>query len=1236
MPTGRSLAWAVVAALAAGPWPGVGPASLVWRVPIAVVALVFAWRRLGVLRFAVASVAGVALLLDAALPAAVVPALWAARANAMTADVQRRLELLAENQALRRTLAAGGGEAAPEAPFDELRRSGAGLLPVVDELLLADERGEPVAWAGRRAQTPSRLRLLGERALAAEPGVQEAWLWWREPILEGGRIIGEVLAGVAIPERGVRVALGIGAGRAAVIMPRWEGGTPVISPAGARLFGIEVERARAVVWSTAGGAALVISLLLALAVAGAPRALLLGIAAAVALTGGEAAEWRAVAFVLGVAALVLLVSAWFGRKRAPANGPRWLAPLLAALSVAVLAWLTPAAIAGFASPVTPDRLLLPSPWQVAIVVSWTCLLINSLPLALRLHWGVRAIAWAPLAAGVLLADPRLLAAGAAMTTLIGRRRQSLVLPAIAAALIVIGGEDASKRSALTTGVESTLLRMDNQQEPARALLASVPKSGLAELVRLAPTERVVVLGRLAGWLGFTETLPGTSLALVDPQGNPVAVWGQSLGAWDLPPRELASRDLAGGWRVSVLAPQRPYDVLAALSAAGVEAPTAAFDRSGAPVARGATFRPLPPARVGRALAEGRSWGRVGVGEREHDAYLRAYKSWVLAVPWVRAPLPELTLAVAGLAIWGVLPFAVWSQRRRVREIWSQRRTFAGRLRALSAVVTLVPLLLLAQLLPRQWSRQQQRARLELGRALSQPLAALGVEQQLPWLTRDMGATVALYRAGRLTWCSRPDLVAAGEVPWLAPPEAFVRAVRGWREPLVMGEGRLSVFAPTSSVPVPEVGAILDLQVSAGALSYSPREWFVITALWAAVLALTMSERVGRRLARPLRRLVHATRRLERGESVAGVRVDGDEEVMALSAAFTAMAATVQRREEELRRERDLLESVLGTLSAAVLVVSSDGGCELTNASARRLLGERDPLDVLRARFGAAIDTMFSRAAGGETVVQTVRTPATPEALWQVTVMPLQGMGARRLIVMEDLSEVARAERLASLAELARIVAHEVKNPLTPIRLWAEELQAALEAGPERLAEVAGIAAGQILDRVQQLREVAQGFSNLVALEHWERQGVALGEAVREVVAEYTVPAHRGVTIRMLGADEARVMADPNWVRRALRHLLDNSIRAIGPRDGEVALELLETAATVVLTVSDTGGGVPDANLGRLFEPHFSTTSEGSGLGLAVVRRVMERAGGRADARNGARGLEVRLVFPSAAAGEATV
>jgi nitrogen fixation/metabolism regulation signal transduction histidine kinase len=135
------------------------------------------------------------------------------------------------------------------------------------------------------------------------------------------------------------------------------------------------------------------------------------------------------------------------------------------------------------------------------------------------------------------------------------------------------------------------------------------------------------------------------------------------------------------------------------------------------------------------------------------------------------------------------------------------------------------------------------------------------------------------------------------------------------------------------------------------------------------------------------------------------------------------------------------------------------------------------LDGLSRRFGAVIGSLIARAAAGERGEETVRPAASPEELWRVTVLPLPRSAGRVLLVMEDLSELARAERLSSFAELARIAAHEVKNPLTPIRLWAEELRAALVRGPDQVVAVAKVAAEQILERVEHLREVAQGFSN---------------------------------------------------------------------------------------------------------------------------------------------------------------
>ncbi len=1209
------VAAAVVAALLAGPWPVLATGSLFWRAPLAAMALVVAWRRLGRRGQVIAPLVLAALAVDGVFPSARSSQDFAAQANAQSERVQRELGTWAADARLQRMLYPGGAEAEPEAPFVLISDAWRRLPFPVDSLVLVDEHGLPVAWAGDSPRLPVHLRPLGERAVAAEPGVGRVWLWWRESVFESGRQMGALLAGVGLREAGSRTALGVWAGRAAVASAHIGRRSQGLARGPASGMGLEVHPVAPVAWSMPGAAVLLVALVLA--AGGPPLALAAVVAAALValpLLGWLDHGW----WLVGA-----LGAAGFVAGRLP---PGWRLRAVAAAAIGALGWALPGLLDIVAVDPVPGSLLWPGLLRWTLVAALAVLLRNAGRGNATVPWPLRLACWLPLAAGVVRADAVLLGVGGAAITLLGFPGRGLVLPALAAGSLLVGGEDAARRAALVATTETTLARMERVEAPARALLNSFPEQALSRMVRLEAAERLVILGRLANWVGLADTLPGTSLVLTDPSGQPAGSWGESPVQGEGPPHVLASRALQSGWQLAVLAPPAPSDVLAGLGAAGIQVPVAVFDRSGSPTSRGATFRPLSPAAVGRALAEGRSWGPVGVGEREFLAYLRARSDAVLAVPWVRPPPAEAGLVLAALTLWGGLPLTVLERRRRWAAWWRQRRTFGGRVRVLAVATAVLPVLLLGQLLPRQWNRQQEKARLELGRAVSQLLGTARWQEGFSWLVRELGGAVAVYRSGVLVSSTRLDLAVLGKVPLLPPPEAYVRSVRGWREPLVLGRDELDVYAPFREEE-PVVVGVAGLRLQALGRSPSPGEWFVITGVLAMVLALATAERLGQRLGRPLRRLVGAAHRLERGEPFAGLDTGGDEDVRALGRAFGTMAEEVQRREEELRRERDLLDRVLGTLSAAVLVADAGGNVELGNPAARNLLGGEAHLDALAHRFAHQVAPMARRAASGAAVEETIRPSSSPESLWRVTALPLAGGTGRVLLVMEDLSELARAERLSSFAELARIAAHEVKNPLTPIRLWAEELRAALERGPDAVVDVARVASQQSLERVEHLRDVAQGFSNLVSLEHWEPRVIGLLQLAREVSAEYEVVSQRGVTVRVLG-EEAEVVADPQWVRRALRHLLENSTRVLLDRGGEIAVSVRREGARAVLSVRDTGGGVASELLGRLFEPHFSTTSEGSGLGLAVVQRVADRAGGSVEARNVGGGLEVRLAFPA--------
>jgi signal transduction histidine kinase len=151
----------------------------------------------------------------------------------------------------------------------------------------------------------------------------------------------------------------------------------------------------------------------------------------------------------------------------------------------------------------------------------------------------------------------------------------------------------------------------------------------------------------------------------------------------------------------------------------------------------------------------------------------------------------------------------------------------------------------------------------------------------------------------------------------------------------------------------------------------------------------------------------------------------------------------------------------------------------------------------------------------------------------------------------------------------------------------------------------------------------------VALERWEIDRVDLAELVRDTLEGTTILARRGIRLlpEVPEDDECHVTGDRRWLQRALDNLIKNSIDALGDRDGEVHVRVMREGELVVLEVEDTAGGIPDSTLQDLFSPHFSTTTSGSGLGLALVHQVVVRCQGRVAAANGVRGLVVRLEFP---------
>lgn len=242
---------------------------------------------------------------------------------------------------------------------------------------------------------------------------------------------------------------------------------------------------------------------------------------------------------------------------------------------------------------------------------------------------------------------------------------------------------------------------------------------------------------------------------------------------------------------------------------------------------------------------------------------------------------------------------------------------------------------------------------------------------------------------------------------------------------------------------------------------------------------------------------------------------------------------------------------------------------------------------------------------------------------------IDGMAARIASARADL---VRAQRLEAWAEMARLIAHEVKNPLTPIRLSTEHLRQVWRDAPDRLEEVFDRCTGNILAQVEELARTAGEFSTYSRIPLAQPAPDDLAEAVREVVDGYGNTAHGAVAVLFesaSGGANVQLAFDRRLLQRALRNLIENALRA-SSKDGEVLVrvEPFGPDGAVAVTVSDRGSGVSDSDLERIFEPYFSTSSGGTGLGLPIARRIVEEHGGSitAAARSGG-GLAVRIVLP---------
>ncbi len=589
------------------------------------------------------------------------------------------------------------------------------------------------------------------------------------------------------------------------------------------------------------------------------------------------------------------------------------------------------------------------------------------------------------------------------------------------------------------------------------------------------------------------------------------------------------------------------------------------------------------------------------------------------------------------------------------------RSYSKRLVIVYTLLLLLPLVLLNYVLVKAMEERLQRQQREAGEAaldsaqqiLTERLLNLqpgfGVDtvlgdRLLIHLAEIVHREVNLYYGSSIYASSKHELFTAGLLPNRIPGETFSRlALRGdglsSRTNQVGGTDYLEIYAPMR-LPGAGVGTeglflsmplLAQQEEAAAALENLRRHALLATAgLFGLLVAVGM--RLARNFTRPLMELVDGTRRIAAGATSLDL-APTELELAALVEAVDEMARRIAEGRERLLREKQVVERMVENVTSGVVSVDGDRRVLLRNRVAAEMLGAEvgEDLDLrVMEQERLAPVAAFLRSVGGEMARETVRLETGDgEREWSIVWVPLPGAGEpSALLVLEDATEVLRGQRLLAWAEMARIIAHEIKNPLTPIRLSTEHMREVWRRDPGHFDAVFERCTTNILSQVEELRTIASDFSAYSALLQIDPKPGDLAAAVTALIDGYRAAPPAGVSLELDLDGPLPARFDAKLLQRAVRNILDNALRAAAAGGGHVVVRLRREPGLAHLSVLDDGPGVRPENLPRIFDPYFSTHDTGTGLGLPIARRVVEEHGGTIAARNRPEGgLEVALTLP---------
>jgi len=392
---------------------------------------------------------------------------------------------------------------------------------------------------------------------------------------------------------------------------------------------------------------------------------------------------------------------------------------------------------------------------------------------------------------------------------------------------------------------------------------------------------------------------------------------------------------------------------------------------------------------------------------------------------------------------------------------------------------------------------------------------------------------------------------------------------------------------------------------------------------------------------PIKELAEATHRIANGDLNFRIQMKATDEIGMLVQSFNQMTGDLHVSRAELEQRKKYMEIVLKNVAAGVISIDEKGVMTTINTSAEEMLeikGEavlgKNFTEVLTRRYVHQIEEVLNELKSSQKdsierqMTVSMRGKSLSLLIHLTALKDEEGRSIGVVAVFEDLTQLIKAQRMAAWREVARRIAHEIKNPLTPIQLSAQRLRKRYLEKLKEDGTVFDECTQTIVKQVDELKGMVNEFSNFARMPASQPTPNHLNEIIQETLILFQT-AHKEVQFKFNPHDLPILNIDREQIKRVMINLIKNSLAAI-EKEGEIRIEtgFDPKLQMVRLEVSDNGSGIPEEDKGRLFEPYFSTKKTGTGLGLTIVNAIISDHNGYIRVRdNQPRGTTFLIELP---------